>query len=1749
MLKKIDPRLRRYGVAVLAVASAGVLTLWLFPHIQPHISPLFFAAVMLSSWYGGLKPGLLATVLSTLTISYFFISPFHSVLFGGGDILRLAVFGLVALFISWIGAELKAAKQRAERNRLKVRASEERYRSIVETANEGIWLLDAQLRIEYVNQRLAEMFGYGVEEMLGRSIFDFMDEEARIQIEQSLERGNPGIKEQFDFRYRRKDGSTLWAIVSTNLIFNEGGISDAKGEAMPKAIAMLTDVTERKAAEEELKRYQLLSQHSRDIVLYVQLDGQIIEANQAAIQAYGYSKSELLSLKINNLRAPETLDLIDSQLKQADKQGILFETIHCRKNGTFFPVEVSAQSLLIGDRKIVLSIIRDITERKQAEALLRNSEERYRAFIEQSSEGIWRFELEQPIPIELSEDEQIKHFYQYGYLAECNRVMAQMYGFNSTEEIIGVRLETFLIPSEPHNLEYLRAFIQSGYRLNDAESYEVDKEGNSKYFLNNLVGIVENGFLVRAWGSQRDISESLRQATLRKQAEENSRQLANELQEQASTLDAILSASVDHIYIFDREGRYKYVSTGGAQVVGFEPSELVGKTWRDIGLPEEIMSRFDAHREEVIATGEPIRKENEFLTASGLQHYEYIVAPLHNQDKSIKGLVVISRDITQRKQAEAALRESETRARRLIESNIIGVIIADFSGNILEANDVFCNIVGYTQEEVLSGKANWAEMTPPEYRHLDMQAMEEMQQKGSHTPFEKEYIRKDGTRVPVLVGTGYLGGSNQSGVGFAIDLSESLRHATLRKRAEQELRISETRFRALVDQSPLSTQIMAPDGRIIQVNRAWEKLWGITLDQIPEYNLLQDHQLVAKGIMPYIQRAFAGEAVEMPPIVYDVAELGDYQDQERWTQAFIYPVKDEAGNICEVVLVHEDITEHIRVEEALRESEERFRTFFEEAPIGISVVDLNGRFVKINKTYCEMLGYPEQELSQLTFADITHPEDVEKDWRYIEQIFKGEVASYQIEKRYIKKNGEILWINLTATAIFDREGKACYGLGMVEDISESRRHATLRKRTEEALQATNQTLDSLIQACPLGITVLSLEDGTVKLWNPADERIFGWSEQEVVGRFLPSILEDKRDEFLAQLDAIEHGRTLTAIETRRRKKDGSLVDISVWACPVRDAQGNLSCMSIVADISDRKQLEQERNQLLLNEQQRATQLRGLADAALAINSTLSIEQRLQAIAEQARTIIGAHQSHANLKVNQDWAQSINAISLSDKYAPRREFLEKLDGTGIYSLVCQRNRPMRLTQAELEAHPAWKEFGTADNSPMRGWLAAPLIGHNGNNIGLIHLSDKYEGDFSEQDEAIFVQLAQMASVAVENARLYREAQEANRTKDEFLATLSHELRTPLNAMLGWTQLLRTRKFDAATVARALETIDRNTRALSQLIEDVLDVSRIITGKLRLNVRPIELVPVIEAAIDTVLPAAEAKNIQIDARCDRSAGIILGDSARLQQVFWNLLSNAVKFTPKGGRIEVKLSVEIGNGNEHPISNYAQIRVTDTGQGISADFLPYVFERFRQADGTTTRSHGGLGLGLAIVRHLVELQGGTVCAQSPGLGLGTTFIVNLPLRTDEVRKRKDELDSHLPLSSGNFASPVSLDGLRVLIVDDEADAREVLIAILEQYQAQVTAVTGAGEALEALHRLQTDILVSDIGMPGEDGYALIRKVRALDTQSGKIPAVCLSAYASAEDRTKALQAGFQVHIPKPVNPAELATAIANLTGRIQA
>jgi signal transduction histidine kinase/CheY-like chemotaxis protein len=391
---------------------------------------------------------------------------------------------------------------------------------------------------------------------------------------------------------------------------------------------------------------------------------------------------------------------------------------------------------------------------------------------------------------------------------------------------------------------------------------------------------------------------------------------------------------------------------------------------------------------------------------------------------------------------------------------------------------------------------------------------------------------------------------------------------------------------------------------------------------------------------------------------------------------------------------------------------------------------------------------------------------------------------------------------------------------------------------------------------------------------------------------------------------------------------------------------------------------------------------------------------------------------------------------------------------------------------------------------------------------------------------------------ERARLLAEAEEANRTKDEFLATMSHELRTPMTAILGWTHLLRTNAFGEADFARALETIERNAHVQTKLIDDLLDISRIITGKLRLDVRSVDLGSVIGAAVEATRPTAEAKAIRLQTLVDPKAGPVAGDHDRLQQVVWNLLTNAIKFTPKGGRVQVRLE---------RVDSHVELTVSDSGKGISTEFLPHVFDRFRQADGTTTRVHGGLGLGLSIVRQLVELHGGTVAAESEGKDKGATFIVQLPLMV--TRRDLTGTTRRHPTAggAGSLDAHPSLEGLRILVVDDEADARDMLRAVLELCGAEVTTAESAEAALEIIGRSRPDVLISDIGMPLEDGYSFIAKVRATEAgQDERIPAIALTAYARVEDRVRALNAGFQVHVPKPIEPVELVAVVASLTGR---
>jgi PAS domain S-box-containing protein len=386
----------------------------------------------------------------------------------------------------------------------------------------------------------------------------------------------------------------------------------------------------------------------------------------------------------------------------------------------------------------------------------------------------------------------------------------------------------------------------------------------------------------------------------------------------------------------------------------------------------------------------------------------------------------------------------------------------------------------------------------------------------------------------------------------------------------------------------------------------------------------------------------------------------------------------------------------------------------------------------------------------------------------------------------------------------------------------------------------------------------------------------------------------------------------------------------------------------------------------------------------------------------------------------------------------------------------------------------------------------------------------------------------------------EAEEANRLKDEFLAVVSHELRSPLNAIMGWTSLMRTGKLDEEQTARAVETIFRNAEAQNQLIGDLLDISRIVSGKLRLNIRPFELGTVIQAAIEVVRPAATAKSIRLQTLIDPATGPIVGDPDRLQQVFWNLLSNAIKFTPTGGRVQIL---------SQRINSHIEIVVSDSGKGIEPSLLSLVFDRFRQGDSSPSREHGGLGLGLAIVRNLVELHGGVVRVRSEGTDRGAEFTVQLPASIAvQPAKLGEEIRVH-PSADGIAAGEMpSLSGLRVLVVDDEADAREMVSTILGQAGAEVAAAANVAQAIDLIDRWQPDVLISDIGMPIEDGYSLIRKVRAHSSDKrSQIPAIALTAFARTQDRLRVLSAGYQMHVPKPILPIELVTVVASIAKRL--
>jgi|GEM_PF-512499 len=636
--------------------------------------------------------------------------------------------------------------------------------------------------------------------------------------------------------------------------------------------------------------------------------------------------------------------------------------------------------------------------------------------------------------------------------------------------------------------------------------------------------------------------------------------------------------------------------------------------------------------------------------------------------------------------------------------------------------------------------------------------------------------------------------------------------------------------------------------------------------------------------------------------------------------------------------------------------------------------------------------------------------------------------------------------------------------------------------------------------------------------------------QSEPGLWLGVVHPDDREEVAQQLASAAASGGHHDIEYRARAADGRVLWLRSIVSVVPGPDGRAERLrGVTVDVTQRREMD--------------ARLRLETEAIDVVNRTgqvLSAElderKLLQTVTDAATRLAGAELGA--FVDNAGGARSGAHVPVTVSGAPR-EALAVFSMPWAAALAGRTFRGEGVVRLDdLRRDPRSRQDAAGD-PPIASYLAVPVVSRSGEIHGGLFLGHGRPGVFTEREERIVVGLAAQAAIAIDNARLYEreqraraEAETANRLKDDFLATLSHELRTPLTAVLGWTRMLRTGQLDAAATARALEVVQRNAEAQSQLIDDLLDVSRITSGKLRLDVRAVDVADVVAAAVDSVRPAAETKGVRLQSVLDPGAGPVSGDPERLQQVVWNLLTNAIKFTPRGGLIQVRLA---------RVGSDVTLVVSDTGQGIRPELLPHVFDRFRQADSASTRAHGGLGIGLALVKHLVEAHGGTVHADSAGPGQGATFTVRLPIMVHAAAPGgvRGALAAAAP---GGGA----LRGVRVLVVDDDEDATEVLGHLLRADGADVRTARSAAEALRTLEQWSPDVMCSDIEMPGEDGYALIRKVRALPGERGSIPAVAVTAYGRVVDRVRALFAGFQIHVTKPVDPSELVAVVASLVGR---
>jgi PAS domain S-box-containing protein len=1131
---------------------------------------------------------------------------------------------------------------------------------------------------------------------------------------------------------------------------------------------------------------------------------------------------------------------------------------------------------------------------------------------------------------------------------------------------------------------------------------------------------------------------------------------------------------------------------------------------------EQMEAEIFLRAQELQEANRRLRQANDELgrvTADLERRVDERTADLTRTDAALSAEAV-ERARAERERASQA-READRR-RRLYEAALSNtpdlVYVFGLDHRFAYANEVLLRMWGKTWDEAIGknclelGYEPWHAAMHD--REIDQVVATRQPVKGE-VPFTGTFGRRiyEYIFVPVLG----EGGEVEAVAGTTRDVTD-------RRQAEEQVRQSEERFRSLMEQAPFSIQVFSPDGRTLRVNRAWEELWGLTLDQIADYNVLEDPQLEAKGVLPHIRRAFAGEPSHVPAIPYDPNETipnrTRHHDPVRWVAATAYPLHDVTGQVREVVLVHEDTTARRRAEAAVVESEEKLRLLADTIPQLAWMARPDGHIFWYNRRSYEYTGLTQERLDGWGWQALLDP-DVSAT---VLEGWKGAIASgvtFEMVFPLKGADGRFRPFLTRVNPLKEEDGRVRYWFGTNTDIAD-------QKRAEIALRESEQRFRQLADAMPQ-IVWTARPDGVIDYHNRRWYEFTGLPEatgHDGWGRILHP--DDAPPAAESWDNSLRSGGPFEMEVRLLDRRQQSYRWHLIRTVAVHDAAGAVAhWFGTSTDIDGQKRAEESS--------------RFLAEASAALAGVVDYESTLKKVANLAvpyfadwsavdvanddgtlRRLAVAHQNAGKIGL---------AHQLMKDYPPDPQTptgaLAVLR-TGKPEIVGEITEDMLVRGTKDERH-----LRLIRSLGLRSYICVPLV-VSGDPLGVLTFATAESGrTYTEADLALATDLANRAGVAIENFRLYEALRDADRRKDEFLATLAHELRNPLAPIRNALQILKMPRVDAATVERSRGMMERQVHHLVRLVDDLLDVSRVMRGKIELRKERIELAAVVARAVETVQPLVDAQGHELSVCLPPESLPLDADPVRLAQVVGNLLTNAAKYTEAGGRIRLAAEREGGE---------AVLRVRDNGIGIAPAMLPHIFELFVQVDHATTKAQGGLGIGLTLVKNLVQMHNGSVEARSGGLGRGSEFVVRLPLSVEAMEQGNDQGTGHRP------QQPPTPSGHRLLVVDDNQDAADSLAVLLSLQGHEVRVAHSGPAALEVTTGYTPDVVFLDIGMPGMDGYEVARRMRQQPGLENVVLAA-LTGWGQKEDRRRTAEAGFDHHLVKPPEPKAVEGVLAGL------